>query len=114
VCWWCPSFKREWESNWIEEEKLQIFHQMKNSRRVNKILGVRITWLDGSVCLNQEFYIIRTLVVFDMWSTDTETTVNPGSNLDEDLPRLSYELLSQFRHAIDRVTYLAGGTQPNF
>lgn len=40
------------------KKKLKKFHPMKDSGQVNKILGIRITWSDGSIRLDQEFYTI--------------------------------------------------------
>ncbi|KAL3712502.1 hypothetical protein TMatcc_001201 [Talaromyces marneffei ATCC 18224] len=98
----------------LTKEKLKEFHPMKDSGRVNKILGIRITWLDGSIRLDQEFYTIRILEEFDMLESKPQMLpLSPNLNLDEDSPKLSHEAHSQFRHAIGRLTYLAGGTRPD-
>ncbi|KAE8555293.1 hypothetical protein EYB25_003841 [Talaromyces marneffei] len=98
----------------LTKEKLKEFHLMKDSGRVNKILGIRITWLDGSIRLDQEFYTIRILEEFDMLESKPQMLpLSPNLNLDEDSPKLSHEAHSQFRHAIGRLTYLAGGTRPD-
>jgi hypothetical protein len=39
--------------------------------------------------------------------------LSPSVNLNEDSPRLSRELHSEYRHVIGRLTYLAGGTRPD-
>ena len=39
--------------------------------------------------------------------------LSPSVNLNEDLPRLTQELHSEYRHVIGRLTYLAGGTRPD-
>ena len=49
------------------KDMLKKFHPMKDSGRVSKILGIRVTWLpDGSIRLDQEAYGHSILEEFGM------------------------------------------------
>ncbi|EED18962.1 conserved hypothetical protein [Talaromyces stipitatus ATCC 10500] len=107
-------FSKDEKAIRLTKKKLKEFHPMKDSGRVNKILGIRIIWLDGSIRLDQEFYTLRILEEFNMLEAKPQKLpLSPSINLDKDSRRLSREAHSQFRHAIGRLTYLAGGTQPD-
>ena len=90
------------------------FHDMKDSGRVRKILGIRVTWLsDGSIRLDQEVYARSILEEFGMQDCKSkELPMSPSINLnDETSPKLMIESHRKFRHIIGRSTYLAGGTR---
>jgi hypothetical protein len=94
--------------------KLKAFHPMKDSGLVSKILGIRITWSKNRIRLDQQFYATRILEEFNMQdSKPQKLPLSPSINLNEESPRLTRELHSKYRHAIGRLTYLAGGTRPD-
>jgi transposase InsO family protein len=93
---------------------LKEFHPMKDSGRVSKILGIRVTWLpDGSIRLDQEVYARSILEEFGMQDCrPKELPMSPSTNLsDETSPKLTIESHRKFRHIIGKLTYLAGGTR---
>ena len=99
------------------KEKLKGFHPMKDSGLVNKILGIRVTWMkDGSIRLDQEFYARSILEEFGMLdSKPQQVPLSPSINLnaDDQSRRLTLELHSKFRQILGRLTYLAGATRPD-
>ena len=48
------------------KKKLKEFHPMTDSSIVNKLLGIRFTWGQGSICLDQESYASQILEEFGM------------------------------------------------
>ena len=96
------------------KDMLKKFHPMKDSGRVRKILGIRVTWLpDGSIRLDQEAYAHSILEEFGMLNCKPqELPISPSTNLsDEASPKLTVEFHTRFRHIIGKLTYLAGGTR---
>jgi reverse transcriptase-like protein len=66
--------------------KLKGFHPMKDSGLVNKIPGIRVTWMkDGSIRLDQEFYARSILGEFGMLdSKPQEVPLSPSIDLNAD------------------------------
>ena len=95
------------------KRKLKSFHEMKDSGLVNKILGIRVTWLpNGGVRLDQQHYIQQTLEEFGLAECNSQPLpLGPGTDLNAESPRLPKEPHSKFRHMIGRLTYVAGGTR---
>src|SRR5580658_10126600 len=103
---------------WIAQRRnLKGFHPMKDSGLVNKVLGIRVTWMkDGSIRLDQEFYARSILEEFGMLdSKPQQVPLSPSINLnaDDQSRRLTRELHSKFRQILGRLTYLAGATRPD-
>jgi hypothetical protein len=71
---------------------------MKNSGLVNKILGIHMTWKEGSICLDQEAYVRSILEEFKMLNSKPQKLpISPSINLDD--PKslgLTCELYSKY------------------
>jgi hypothetical protein len=98
------------------KRRLMEWHPMKDSGLATKILGIRITWSNGSVRLDQEHYARQVLTEFGMENANVKKLpIAPSTNLgDESSPRLNKDSHSEFRSIIGRLTYLAGGTRIDF
>jgi Reverse transcriptase (RNA-dependent DNA polymerase) len=73
------------------KDMLKKCHLMKDSGRVSKILGIRVTWLpDGSIRLDQEAYGHSIFEEFGMLNCKPqELPISPSTNLtDETSPKL--------------------------
>ena len=107
-------FRKDEKSINATKTKLKAFHPMKDSGLVKKILGIRVAWHKDRISLDQEVYAEQILEEFRMGdSKPQKLPLSPSINLNEDSPRLTRELYSEYRHVIGWLTYLAGGTRPD-
>src|SRR5699024_5195433 len=95
------------------KRKLKDFHPMTDSGLVRKLLGIRFTWRDGSVRLDQKSYAQQILDEFGM--TDCKpanTPISPSAKLDlSDSPLLRRTEHKLFRRLIGRLIFLVIGTR---
>jgi hypothetical protein len=98
------------------KRKLMEWHPMKDSGLATKILGIRITWDNGSIRLDQEHYARQVLAEFGMENANArKLPIAPSTNLDDgSSSRLNKDSHSEFRSIIGCLTYLAGGTRIDF
>ena len=95
--------------------KLKRFHDMKDGGLVNKILGIRVTWLPNGIKLDQEAYARQTLAEFGMLQAKGRLTpFAPSTDLNQDSPYLNKAGHSEYRAIIGRLTYLTGATRLDF
>jgi hypothetical protein len=66
------------------KEKLKGFHPMKDQGLVSKILGIRVTWTEDKIRLDQQAYAMQILEEFDMQGSKPQRLpLSPSINLNE-------------------------------
>ena len=96
------------------KKKLKEFHPMTDSSLVNKLLGIHFTWeQDGSICLDQEFYVSQILDEFGMAECKpSQTPISPSIQLsDSDSPCLERGDHKLFWRLIGQLIFLITATQ---
>lgn len=97
------------------KKKLKDFHPMTDGGLVKKLLGIRFTWGDKSVRLDQESYGRQILDEFGMADCKpTNTPISPSVKLDtEDSPLLGRGEHKLFRRLIGRLMFMVIATRPD-
>jgi hypothetical protein len=90
-------FRKDKKSINAVKTKLKAFYLMKDSGMVRKILRIQVTWYKDRISLDQEIYAEQILAEFRIEdSKPQKLPLSPSINLNEDLPRLSRELHSEY------------------
>lgn len=97
------------------KQRLKEFHPMTDSGRVQKLLGIRFTWMDGSIRLDQEAYAREVLDEFGMVDCNPSgSPMSPSMQLSlEDSPRLDRAEHKLFRRLIGRLIFMVVATRPD-
>ena len=88
---------------------------MTDSGRVQKLLGIRFTWMDGSIRLDQEAYAREVLDEFGMVDCNPSgSPMSPSMQLSlEDSPRLDQAEHKLFQRLIGRLIFMVVATRPD-
>ncbi|KAI9043642.1 uncharacterized protein KD926_002992 [Aspergillus affinis] len=100
----------------VLDQPLPIVLSMMNSMRKHwrTLLGIRFTWKDGSIQLDQETYTRQILEEFGMADCKPASSpLSPSIKLDSDSPRLDRQDHKVFRRLIGRMMFLVTGTRPD-
>lgn len=97
----------------VVKEKLKGFHKMTDSGLVTKLLGIRFTWGDGSISLDQETYARQILEEFGVTDCNpANVPISPSVKLNtEDSPRLGRSEHKLFRRLVGRLMFLVVATR---
>lgn len=103
----------------IEGTKCQLktFYPMKDYGLVTKILGIRVTWHDEGIKLDQEIYaqqILEEFAMQDCKAKETPMVHDMQTQFDDDIiPELDKKEHRLYRRLIGRLMFLATATRPD-
>ena len=108
-------FGREEKEIEMVKKKLKEFHPMTDSGQVDKLLGIRFTWGDGSIRLDQQSYASQILEEFGMANCKpSRMPISPSVQLSDDSsPHLRRDEHKLFRRLIGRLIFLITATRPD-